>query len=74
MCGTSESRPPDSWTVTLDALNDYRDDFLIRVRVCRIRESTNPNTGEEYSFNMILINEKDNKLSFSDICLLVILL
>ena len=62
-----------SYTV-LDVLNDNRDDWLISVRVCLIWESTNPNMGEEYSLNMILIDEKVNKLTASDICLLVILL
>ena len=58
----------------LDAFHGGRDDWLIRVRVWRIWESTNPITGEEYSLNMILMNENVNKLYFSDICLLVILL
>ena len=37
----------------VDDLNVDRDDCLIRVRVCRMLESTNPNKGEEYSLNMI---------------------
>ena len=32
---------------------------------------TNPNTGEEYSLDMILINDI-NKLTISDVCLLLI--
>ena len=56
----------------LDALNSDRDDWLIRVRVCRMWESTNPNTGDEYSIDMIFMDEKFNKLI--DICLLIILL
>ena len=46
-----------------------RDDWPIRVRVCLIWESTNPNTGEEYGLDMTLMDEKVNKLTVSDACL-----
>ena len=36
-------------------------------------ESTNPNTGEKYSLGMILMDDI-NRLTISDVCLLVILL
>ena len=38
-----------------------------------MKELTNRNTGKEYSFDMILIKDI-NKLTISDVCLLVILL
>ena len=57
----------------LDVLNGDIDNWLIRVRVCRMWKSKNPNTGEEYSLDIILMYEKANKLTISDICLLVIL-
>ena len=57
-----------------DALNNDRDGWLIRVRVCPMSESTNPNTREEYSLHMILMDEMVNKLTVSDIYLFVILL
>ncbi|XP_063939886.1 replication protein A 70 kDa DNA-binding subunit D [Daucus carota subsp. sativus] len=44
----------------LDALNGDRDDWMIRVRLCRMWESANPNTGEKYSLDMILMDEKEN--------------
>ena len=57
-----------------DFLNGNGNDWLIRVRICQMWESTNPKTGEEYSLDTILKDEKVNTLIVRDICLFVILL
>ena len=60
--------------IMLDVLNGDRDDWLIKVRVCRMWESMNPNTEEQYSLDMILMDENVNKLTVSNICLFLLLL
>ena len=60
--------------VMLYTLNSDRDNWLIGVRVCSMWESTNPNMEEKYSHDKVLMDEKVNKLTVSDICFLVIFL
>ena len=52
--------------IILDALDCDRDAWVIKVRVYRMWESTNPNTGEQYNLDMILTDEKVNKLTVGD--------